>query len=130
MPQYRISQAAELLGVSDDTVRRWVDSGRLATVSGDGPAQVDGVELAALAQQVAGTPRGALPVATSARNRFTGLVTKVAKDGVMAQVDLQCGPFRVVSLMSAEAADDLALEPGALAEASVKATNVVVEVPR
>lgn len=130
MPQFRISQAAELLGVSDDTVRRWIESGRLTAVGDNGPTKVDGAELAALAQQVASTPRGASPVATSARNQFTGLVTHVARDGVMAQVDLQCGPFRVVSLMSAEAANDLGLEPGALAVASVKATNVVVEVPR
>lgn len=130
MPQYRISQAAQLLGVSDDTVRRWIDSGRLSATSGDGPTVVDGAGLAALAQQVATAPRGGSPVAASARNRFTGLVTRVVRDGVMAQVDLQCGPFRVVSLMSAEAAEDLALEPGVLAVASVKATGVVVEVPQ
>ncbi|SDS97072.1 TOBE domain-containing protein [Microlunatus soli] len=130
MPHFRISQAAELLGVSDDTVRRWIDSGRLTAVGENGPAKVDGAELAELAQQVASTPRGASPAVSSARNQFTGLVTNVVKDGVMAQVDLQCGPFRVVSLMSAEAAHDLALEPGALAVASVKATNVVVEVPQ
>ena len=129
VPQYRISQAAALLGVSDDTVRRWVDSGRLPTVDGPGPAQVDGAELAALAQQVATAPELGSPVAESARNRFTGLVTRVVKDTVMAQVDLQCGPFRVVSLMSTEAATELGLEPGVLAVASVKSTHVVVEVP-
>jgi molybdopterin-binding protein len=118
------------LGVSDDTVRRWIDSGRLEAAEGGGPTRVDGAELARLAQQVATAPTGGSPVTASARNRFTGLVTQVRKDGVMAQVDLQCGPFRVVSLMSAEAADDLALEPGVLAVAAVKATNVVVEVPR
>lgn len=131
MRTYRISQAAALLGVSDDTVRRWIDSGRLAALPGTGPTMIDGAELAALAQQVATAGASALgsPVAESARNRFTGLVTKVTKDGVMAQVDLQCGPFRVVSLMSAEAATELALEPGVLATASIKSTNVVVEVP-
>ena len=129
VPQYRISQAAALLGVSDDTVRRWVDSGRLPSVEGPGPTQVDGAELAALAQQVATAPELGSPVAESARNRFTGLVTRVVKDTVMAQVDLQCGPFRVVSLMSAEAASELGLEPGVLAVASVKSTHVVVEVP-
>lgn len=131
MRTYRISQAAALLGVSDDTVRRWIDSGRLATLPGTGPTMIDGAELAALAQQAATTSAPGLgsPVAESARNRFTGLVTKVIKDGVMAQVDLQCGPFRVVSLMSAEAATELALEPGVLATASIKSTNVVVEVP-
>ncbi|QDP95495.1 helix-turn-helix domain-containing protein [Microlunatus elymi] len=130
MPHYRISQAAGLLGVSDDTVRRWIESSRLKVVDGPGPTRIDGAELARLAQQVATEPTGGDPVATSARNRFTGLVTRVVKDEVMAQVDLQCGPFRVVSLMSAEAADDLGLEPGVLAVAAVKATTVVVEVPQ
>ena len=129
MPQYRISQAASLLGVSDDTVRRWVDSGRLRTSDGSGVATVDGAELAALAQEIARTPELGAATRESARNRFTGLVTRVVKDTVMAQVDLQCGPFRVVSLMSAEAAEDLQLEPGVLAVASVKSTHVVVEVP-
>lgn len=129
MPQYRISQAASLLGVSDDTVRRWIESGRLSSRSDTGPTTVDGAELAVLAQQIATVPELGQPVAESARNRFTGLVTAVKKDAVMAQVDLQCGPFRVVSLMSAEAAEELGLEPGVLAVASVKATTVVVEVP-
>jgi molybdopterin-binding protein len=129
VPQYRISHAASLLGVSDDTVRRWIESGRLAAVAGAGPARVDGAELAALAQQVATAPEVGTLVAESARNRLTGLVTRVVKDTVMAQVDLQCGPFRVVSLMSAEAATELGLEPGVLAVASVKSTHVVVEVP-
>ena len=130
MPQYRIVQAAQLLGVSDDTVRRWIEVGRLTPVQEAGPTTVDGAELAGLAQQVAATPRGGEPVAASARNRFAGLVTKVTKDGVMAQVDLQCGPFRVVSLMSAEAARELALEVGSKATAVIKATMVVVETER
>ena len=129
MPQYRISQAAALLGVSSDTVRRWVDSGRLRTSAGGGVAAIDGADLAVHAQELARTPELGTPTRESARNRFTGLVTKVVKDTVMAQVDLQCGPFRVVSLMSAEAAEDLGLEPGVLAVASVKSTHVVVEVP-
>ncbi|MBA8793070.1 molybdopterin-binding protein [Friedmanniella endophytica] len=129
MPQYRISEAASLLGVSDDTVRRWIDAGRLTAVTDPGPAVVDGAELAALAQEVATAPSLGAPVSESARNRFTGLVTRVVKDTVMAQVDLQCGPFRVVSLMSAEAAEDLRLEPGVLAVASVKSTTVVIETP-
>lgn len=129
MPHFRISQAASLLGVSDDTVRRWIDSGRLKTVECPGPSAIDGADLAELAQSVATTPTLGSPVAESARNRFTGLVTRVVKDTVMAQVDLQCGPFRVVSLMSAEAATELRLEPGVLAVASVKSTHVVVEVP-
>jgi molybdopterin-binding protein len=129
VPQYRISQAATLLGVSDDTVRRWIESGRLRASGGGGVATVDGADLAAHAQELARAPELGTPTRESARNRFTGLVTKVVKDTVMAQVDLQCGPFRVVSLMSAEAASDLQLEPGVLAVASVKSTHVVVEVP-
>jgi molybdopterin-binding protein len=129
MPQYRISQAASLLGVSDDTVRRWIESGRLRTSNATGRAVIDGAELAVHAQEIATTPTLGSPVAESARNRFTGLVTRVLKDAVMAQVDLQCGPFRVVSLMSAEAASELKLEPGVLAVASVKSTHVVIEVP-
>ena len=129
VPHYRISQAASLLGVSDDTVRRWVDSGRLRTSDGGGVATIDGAALAALAQEIARAPELGAPTRESARNRFTGLVTRVVKDTVMAQVDLQCGPFRVVSLMSAEAAEDLRLEPGVLAVASVKSTHVVVETP-
>ena len=123
MTQYRISEAASLLGVSDDTVRRWAEAGRL-TLSGT-PATIPGVELAALAQELGAEP-GALK--TSARNRFTGIVTKVTRDTVMAQVEMQAGPFRIVSLISREAADELGLEPGVLAVASIKSTNVVVEV--
>ena len=130
MTQYSVKQAAALLGVSDDTVRRWADSGRV-TLAGS-PATIEGVHLAALAQELAAGsaldeafPHGR----ASARNRVTGIVTKVTKDTVMAQVELQAGPFRIVSLMSAEAATELGLEPGSLAVASIKATNVVVEVP-
>jgi molybdopterin-binding protein len=90
---------------------------------------IDGAELAVHAQEIATAPTLGSPVAESARNRFTGLVTRVVKDAVMAQVDLQCGPFRVVSLMSAEAATELQLKPGVLAVASVKSTHVVVEIP-
>jgi molybdopterin-binding protein len=129
---FRISQAAELLGVSDDTVRRWADQGRLeSTVDGSGRRAVDGEVLARFAEELAASapPRPRRMVAESARNHFTGLVTKVTKDTVMAQVELQAGPFRVVSLMSREAADELGLVPGVLAVASVKSTNVVVEIP-
>jgi molybdopterin-binding protein len=130
MPQYRISQAAALLGVSDDTVRRWIDSGRLRATQGGGVATIEGADLAAHAQELARAPELGTPTRESARNRFTGLVTKVVTDTVMAQVDLQCGPFRVVSLMSAEAAAELQLEPGVLAVASVKSIHVVIEVPQ
>lgn len=129
MPQIRIAEAARLLGVSDDTIRRWVEAGRLtAGKDGAGRLVIDGAELARFAQQIAEAPDLGSPVAESARNRFTGLVTRVIKDGVMAQVDMQAGPFRVVSLMSREAADELGLEPGVVAVASVKSTQVVVEV--
>ena len=131
MTQFRVNQAAALLGVSDDTVRRWADAGRLSFVKGDnGRSLVDGTELAALAQELAtdAALHAAFPASmSSARNRITGIVTRVVKDGVMAQVDIQAGPFRVVSLISREAADDLGLEVGSLATASIKATNVVVE---
>ena len=130
MYQFRMGEAAQLLGVSPDTVRRWTDAGRLSIERTDGGHRlVDGIELARLAQELAETTDtdGA---ALSARNRFIGLVTRVVRDGVMAQVELQAGPHRVVSLISAEAVDDLGLEPGVLAVAAVKATNVVIERPR
>ena len=127
MPQLRIGEAAALLGVSDDTVRRWADAGRLPTTRTGSRRTVDGAALARLAQELADTaPEG--PVRESARNRLRGIVTKVTRDTVMAQVEMQCGPFRVVSLMSREAADELGLEPGVVAVASVKSTHVVVEV--
>jgi molybdopterin-binding protein len=134
VPTYRISEAAALLGVSDDTVRRWAESGRLPTVKAPGSRlAVDGKVLAEFAVRAAaeGPPAGDAPVvAESARNRFPGIVTRVTRDGVMAQVEIQSGGHRVVSLMSREAADELGLEPGVLAVAAVKSTNVVVEVPK
>lgn len=130
MPVYRLREAAELLGVSDDTLRRWAESGRLATeADAAGRRVVDGAELARFAVHNASPVRDVSATRESARNRFVGLVTRVVRDTVMAQVELQCGPYRVVSLMSREAADDLGLEPGVTAVASVKSTNVVVEVP-
>jgi molybdopterin-binding protein len=123
----RISEAAELLGVSDDTVRRWAEQGRLTVVPGPGGrSTVDGAQLAALASELAG-PAPSPRSPRSARNSLRGIVTRVVRDAVMAQVELQAGPYRVVSLMSREACDELALEVGTVAFASVKATNVVVE---
>ena len=128
-----MSEAAALLGVSDDTVRRWAEHGRLALrKAANGMQVVDGADLVPLMEEAAsdGALDEAFPLArASSRNRFVGLVTRVQRDGVMAQVDLRAGPFRVVSLMSREAADELGLEPGMLAAASAKATNVTIELP-
>ena len=130
MASYRLGRAAELLGVSVDTVRRWADSGRIATKrTRGGHRTVDGAELARLATEFAEAHEPESISARSARNRFPGIVTGVIKDGVMAQVEMRAGPHRVVSLMSREAAEELGLEPGVLAVAAVKATNVVVELP-
>lgn len=127
----KVTDAAALLGVSDDTLRRWSDSGRIAIDRAGGPATVDGAALAELAAHIAAeSPLARLLPAegtSSARNRVTGIVTRVIRDTVMAQVELQAGPFRFVSLMSREAADELHLEPGVIATASVKATTVVIE---
>ena len=135
MYQFRMGEAANLLGISPDTVRRWADAGRLTTErTTGGHRTVAGTELARLAQELASesgsSGEGTRGTALSARNRFTGLVTRVVRDGVMAQVEIQAGAHRVVSLLSAEAVDDLGLAPGVLAVAAVKATNVVVERPR
>ena len=125
-----MGQAAELLGVSTDTLRRWADAGRVATTrSAGGRRQIDGADLAELARTLAVEPSAGRAVSASARNRFTGIVTRVVKDTVMAQVELQAGPHRIVSLLSREAVDELGLAPGMLATASIKATNVVVELP-
>lgn len=128
--EYRIGQAAELLGVSPDTVRRWVDAGRIkATVGVGGRRYVEGVDLARLAIEIAGDHIPAHPRRQSARNRFLGIVTRVVKDKVAAQVEIQAGPHRFVALITREAADELELAPGVVADAVVKATNVGVEIP-
>jgi molybdopterin-binding protein len=130
---FRIHEAADLLGVSDDTVRRWADSGRFApTTDHAGRLGVEGAVLARFAEELAASTERPEPrpvVLGSARNRFVGLVTRVVRDTVMAQVEIQAGPHRIVSLMSREAADELQLEPGVLAVAAVKSTNVVIEIP-
>jgi molybdopterin-binding protein len=130
MAEFKMGQAAELLGVSVDTVRRWAEAGRLRTRRTDGGQRlVDGAALAKLSLELAEVPDAGAIVGQSARNRFTGVVTRVIKDKVTAQVEIQAGPHRVVSLMTREAADELQLAPGVLAVAAVKATNVVVELP-
>lgn len=128
MHTYRLAIAAQLLGVSDDTVRRWVDAGRLtSSLDEDGRRVVAGAELAAFAVALAGDPEG--PHSTSARNSFPGIVTRVLRGEVVSQVEVQSGPHRLVSLLSTESVDDLGLEPGVPARASVKSTHVVVELP-
>ncbi|MCW2687878.1 MAG: DNA-binding protein excisionase family [Mycobacterium sp.] len=131
MSMIRIREAAELLGVSDDTVRRWIDDGSLpAGQDQSGRKVIAGDTLAEFARtNAAPLPHDPLGVGSSARNRFVGLVTRVITDKVMAHVEMQCGPFTVVSLMSADAVRELKLEPGSIAVAVVKATTVIVETP-
>jgi len=126
MIQYRLGQAARVLGVSVDTVRRYADRGRLESSRTPGGQRLsDGAHLAQLAESLEEDFDG--ETVSSARNHMLGIVTRVVRDTVMAQVEMRCGPFRMVSLLSREAADELELEPGVLVNSVVKATNVVVE---
>jgi molybdopterin-binding protein len=128
--RFRISEAARLLGLSDDTVRRYIEHDKLPVERDASNRQViDGVVLAQFARQHAHTAPDPSDVGRSARNRLVGLVTSVTTDRVMAQVDMQCGPHRIVSLMSTQAVKELGLQPGVLAVAVVKATTVIVETP-
>jgi molybdopterin-binding protein len=133
MPVFQIKQAARLLEVSTDTLRRWADGGRVETTTdGSGRLAVDGAALAKLAQELAESAdpgERTMVIAHSMRNRFPGLITRIVRDTVMAQVDIQAGPHRFVSLLSCEAADELGLEAGMLAIAAIKATSVSVEIP-
>jgi len=130
MASYRPGQVAELLGVSVDTVRRWCDEGRLATTrSGGGHRMIDGGALAEYLRE-SDPAYEADSVGQSARNRFTGIVTRVDRDKIVAVVELRSRAHRLVSLMTREAADELGLAPGDLAVAVVKASSVIVEVPR
>jgi molybdopterin-binding protein len=127
-PKYRIGQAAQLLGVSPDTVRRWADSGKLKVtrVSG-GSRYVNGTDLARLAVELADEEGRERTRGQSARNSFLGIVTRVTKDGVAALVEVQSGPHRFVALITREAVDEMGLQPGMMAKAVVKATNVGIE---
>jgi molybdopterin-binding protein len=131
VPQFRISQVAGLLGVSDDTVRRYVEHGVLeASKDPSNRLVIDGVVLAEFARARTTATPDATGVRRSARNQLVGLVTSVVADTVMAQVEVQCGPYRVVSLMSTEAVRELELAAGSLAVAVIKSTNVMLEIPK
>lgn len=130
MTTFRPAQVAELLGVSPDTIRRWCDEGRLQTTKTTGGHRlIDGRDLARhlTEQERAYEPDSV--IGQSARNRLTGIVTRVQRDNLVAVVEIHAGPHRLVSMMTSEAVDELGLEPGDLATAVVKSTNVIVEVP-
>ena len=130
MTDFRVSEAAALIGVSDDTLRRWAEAGRIEISKSDsGRHVVAGAQLADLAQELAAESPLAPTGRVSTRNRLTGIVTRITRDTVMAQVEIQAGPFRVVSLISREAVDELGLEVGSIAAATVKATSVGIEIP-
>ena len=129
MQSYTIGQAARLLGVSSDTARRWADAGRVATHRDEGGRRViDGRDLAAFSVELAqsGTDEDETPY-TSVRNAFPGIVTAVKLGDVAAQVEIQAGPHRLVSLLTREAVEELGLEVGMRATARVKSTNVHID---
>jgi molybdopterin-binding protein len=131
MPQIRIREAATYLGVSDDSVRRWIEQGQLAAHTDSSNRMVlDGYDLATFARAHATAAADPSRVERSARNRFVGLVTDIVTDKVAATIELQCGPYRVVSLMTSEAVRELDLELGSVAVAVVKATTVIIEKPQ
>jgi len=124
----RVGEAADLLGVSVDTLRRWTAAGRLRVRRSEGDQRLVALSDIRHLQTELRQKRPRPIVAQSARNRFPGVVTRVEKDRVAAVVEVQAGPHRLVSLMTAEAATELALAPGAAVVCVVKATNVVVEI--
>jgi molybdopterin-binding protein len=127
----RIGQAAELLGVGIDTLRRWEADGRLTTVrTAGGQRLVPIAEVSRLLAERRRTTPDRPTVASSARNRFAGIVTRIDRDRVVAVVEVLAGPHRLVSLMTAEAVDELDLRVGSEAVCVVKATQVIVEIPR
>ncbi|MER7047987.1 TOBE domain-containing protein [Streptomyces jumonjinensis] len=128
MHSYTIGQAAGLLGVSSDTVRRWADAGRVATHRDEsGRRLVDGRDLAAFSVELAQGGGEDEVSYTSARNAFPGIVTAVKLGDVAAQVEIQAGPHRLVSLLTREAVEELGLEVGMQATARVKSTNVHID---
>ena len=130
VPPIRVRDAAALLGVSDDTVRRWIDSGALPSLEDEtGRKVIAGRALADYAREHAVPPPEISSGGSSARNRLVGLVTEVVSDAVMSEVSMQCGPFTIVSLMSTRSVRELGLEPGKVTVAVVKATTVIVETP-
>lgn len=131
MAAYKTAQVAELLGVSPDTVRRWCDEGRLESAEGSGRhLLIEGRDLAAYLLDQAAAYEPDSVMSQSARNRFTGIITRVDRDKLIAVVEIHSPPHRLVSMMTREAADELNLQPGDLATAAVKSTNVIVELPR
>lgn len=127
----RVADVANILGVSSDTVRRWCDDGRL-TWAADATGRskhIDARSLAAYLRQLEPPHEPDGVMAQSARNRFTGVVTKVERDGLVALVEIVAPPHRIVSLMTSDAADELGVQPGSIATAAVKSTQVIVEVP-
>ncbi|MEU5716068.1 helix-turn-helix transcriptional regulator [Streptomyces sp. NPDC020403] len=128
MQFYTIGQAARLLGVSPDTARRWADAGKVATHRDEsGRRLVDGRDLAAFSVEIAGSTAEDDTPYTSARNAFSGIVTAVKLGDVAAQVEIQAGPHRLVSLLTREAVEELGLEVGMEATARVKSTNVHID---
>jgi len=128
MRDFGVGEAASVLGVSSDTLRRWIDAGQIsATRTPSGRRRIRAPELARFAQSLHDGSDPALRGRRSARNHLPGIVTRVVKDKVMAQVDVQAGPFRIVALISREAADELQLAPGVMVRAVAKATNISIE---
>jgi molybdopterin-binding protein len=128
MPNIRISEAAELLAVSDDTIRRWIETGKLAASTDDSNRQViDGVALANFAVEQAKSLAASRADSISARNRFVGIVTKIQIEGLVAQVEVQSGANHFVSLITSDAARALNLEVGSKTVVSIKSTNVGIE---
>lgn len=134
VPSYRISQIAQLLNVSDDTIRRWIDEGLLEVASlNERPRRISGASVVKFLRDRPEAHRAFLGLSLrtrqSLRNNLPGIITNIVTDKVMAQVEMQCGPYRVVSLVSAEAVREMQLEVGTIAAAQIKATNVSIQRP-